>query len=76
MGIFGWSYPPGCNGPPECPDPPPESEAMYELLESAGVDQETIDKACEIVESLVARANEECPQCLQRMAEAEEKGNA
>lgn len=61
--------------PPEPPDPPQESLDMCEMLEAAGVDQETIDKACKIVESLCADVanykNRECPQCEARQTALE-----
>src|SRR5262249_53569975 len=31
--IFGWSYPPGCSGPPEEPPIPKEAEEIWMLLE-------------------------------------------
>lgn len=31
--LFGWSYPPGCSGPPEGPEPMPESEHVAEIFE-------------------------------------------
>ncbi len=71
--LFGWSYPPGCSGPPEEPAPHPKSEEMYDLLERAGCSQEVIDSACEIVEELAALSERECPYCEQRRAEEERK---
>lgn len=35
----GSNYPPGCSGPPECPEPSPESEAACEMLEAVGADE-------------------------------------
>lgn len=71
MGIFGWSYPPGCSGLPEdnMPDPHPKSVEMYSLLEAAGVDQSVIDKACQIVDDLAAEIGIECPRCVERAVE-------
>lgn len=70
MGIFGWSYPPGCSGPPDddCPGPHPSEEQLDELLTGAGVDPAIVDKACEIlggvVKQLLAEQAKECPVCL------------
>jgi len=65
MGKFGWSYPPVCSGPPEGPEPHPDSERVAEILEAAGVDQGVIDQVCAIVDALAAQALRECPQCLE-----------
>lgn len=46
---------------------------MYELLKKAGVPQDVIGKACEIVEELAINAERECPQCLERFAKDQEK---
>lgn len=73
--IFGWSYPHGCSWPPDdyMPDPHPKSEELYALLEQAGVPQDIIDKACELIYSaadeLEADRNRDCPACLAREAE-------
>jgi len=48
--IFGWSYPPGCSGPPEGPDPSELEEKIYGLLEEAGISQEYLDKICNLIE--------------------------
>lgn len=48
--IFGWSYPPGCSGPPEGPNPSELEEKIYALLEEAGVSQEYLDKICILIE--------------------------
>ena len=68
MGIFGWTYPAGCNGPPEEPDAPPQSFEVYDLLEAAGCDQDVIDKACKLVEQAYygGMKDAECPVCLER----------
>lgn len=71
--IFGWSYPPGCSGPPESPDPHPKSDEMYALLESAGAAPELIDKATKIVDNLAAELERGCQECAKREAEAETK---
>lgn len=47
--IFGWSYPPGCSGPPEYPDPSPLEDAIYGLMEDAGFDDKAIDSVLEKV---------------------------
>ena len=62
--IFGWSYPPGCSGPPDGDDCiSPESEEVCLLLESASVDQSVIDKVTAIVDELAVRAVAECSRC-------------
>jgi len=48
--LFGWSYPPGCSGPPEGPDPSELEEKIYGLLEEAKISQEYIDKICILIE--------------------------
>ncbi len=45
MGIFGWSYPPGCSGPPEGPDPSPESEEVYRILEETVGEYDALKEA-------------------------------
>lgn len=65
MGKFGWSYPPGCSGPPEGPEPHPDSERVAEILDAAGVDQGVIDQVCAIVDALGAQTLRDCPQCLE-----------
>jgi len=57
--IFGWSYPPGCSGPPEEPDyvpircsncnyqlknNPDRSEDVEILMQCSGVDQEFLER--------------------------------
>lgn len=73
MADFGWSYPPGCSGPPEEPDLPPEAERVWEILERAEVDEEIIEQVNSIVIDLVVRADKECPQCLERWAQEEQR---
>lgn len=73
--IFGWDLPPGCSiGDIERHfgggDPSPESEKVYELLENAECDQDLIDKVCDIVDGLAAKAYADCPQCERRADEA------
>jgi hypothetical protein len=72
--VFGWSYPPGCSGPPgDDYVPSKESEEAYVLLENAEVDQGIIDKVCEIVDRL---ADRQCAECIRRQNEAEAKFDA
>jgi hypothetical protein len=42
--IFGWSYPPGCSGPPEGDDPTPLQEAVWELCEKRGLAAPAIER--------------------------------
>ncbi len=50
--VFGWSYPPGCSGPPEeGRDPSPLSEAVFKLLEDAGMPQEKIDEITDKIDA-------------------------
>lgn len=64
MGLFGWSYPPGCSGPPEDQEPHPKSEEAQLIMENAGVDQEVINKIIKIIDDLAVEATRECPRCL------------
>lgn len=49
--VFGWSYPPGCSGPPdEGRDPSPLSEAVYKLLEGEDMPQDKIDTIMTIID--------------------------
>ena len=73
MGLFGWSYPPGCSGPPEEPEPHPKYVEAWEIMESAGVDESVIEKVCGIIGELAIAADRECPQCLKAWAMAEQK---
>jgi hypothetical protein len=43
MGKFGWSYPPGCSGPPEDREPSPVSEAIYSAIDDAGYSDEAVE---------------------------------
>lgn len=71
--IFGWSYPPGCSGPPDdYDDVSPQSEEVYVILEEADCKQEVIDAVCKIVDNL-AYAAANCPECNKRAIEAEVK---
>ena len=52
-GMFGWSYPPGCSGPPD-EDGPPISEleeSVLSLLEDAGVSAETCDAVMKLIDA-------------------------
>jgi hypothetical protein len=69
--IFGWSYPPGCSGPPEYPDPPKPAEDVWVILEEAGVDQAIIERVDEIVMKLCEQIARDCPACEKRAAEQE-----
>jgi len=53
MGIFGWSYPPGCTGPPDddFPDPSPLVEEVLARLEAADVPAEVCDKVVSLIEA-------------------------
>lgn len=77
MGIFGWDLPPGCSirdiERQAGPDPSPESEEVYEILDNAEVNQTVIDKVCAIVDRLALK---ECPVCIQKQNEAETKAQA
>ena len=76
MGKFGWDLPPGCTmGDIEQHfgggDPSPESDQVFELLETAEVAQDLIDKVCEIVDTLAYKAAN-CKECIRRQeAEAD-----
>ena len=74
---FGGSYLPGCSGPPDEPDPPPESVEVWDILEEAGVDEAVIERVCEVVERLAISASSECPRCLDlAVAQAEADARA
>lgn len=73
MGLFGWSYPPGCSGPPEEPDIHPKELEAMEIMEAAGVDEAVIERVCGIISELAIAADRECPQCLKAWAMAEQK---
>lgn len=68
--VFGWSYPPGCSGPPEYPDPAPQSLEVWGILEGAGVDESVIETVIEIVDGLAEKAAN-CPECARQRREAE-----
>lgn len=76
MSKFGWSYPPGCSGPPDDDVSVSEEEIQVrELLENALVDEEIIDQVEKIVGGVVEKylweRDKECPRCLERVAEEE-----
>lgn len=74
MGKFGWSYPPGCSGPPDDEyESSPESDEVCGLLNEAGIDIAIIDKVCEIIDRLAYR---ECEKCTREQNEAEAKMEA
>lgn len=74
MGLFGWSYPPGCNCVPddEIEDEHPAESDLRELLESKGVDGDVCDKACDILAKVVSELRRlekaDCPVCLEAMS--------
>ena len=68
--VFGWSYPPGCSGPPDdWQDMHPLSEKVFTLLEERGVEQSVIDEVVKGIEELAGLAYRECPHCEARAAE-------
>lgn len=73
MGKFGWSYPPGCSGPPEEPGMHPKSEEVWEILEKAEVSEEVITQVTAIVDELAILSEKECTFCLDRLAAEELK---
>ena len=76
MGLFGWSYPPGCSGPPDDSYPEyPEMDEVCAILEKAGCSQDAIDEVCEIVTNLCVKADaqQECPHCTERMLKEEKE---
>jgi hypothetical protein len=59
MSKFGWSYPAGCDGPPDNGNRPSELvETIGALLEDAGIDTETNDAIFALVEAAEARLAE------------------
>lgn len=57
---FGWSYPPGCSGPPDDGyDPSALQIAVLELLEAAEIDTKTNDKIVELI--MAAEAKRDSP---------------
>jgi hypothetical protein len=64
--LFGWSYPPGCSGPPDYPDPPKESQEIQEILEDySNLPPHIIDRIIYIVDELCVKASQ-CPECERR----------
>ena len=56
--MFGWSYPPGCSGPPEDDYMPSNLvEKVLVLLEDAGVPTETNDEIVKLIEDWEASGN-------------------
>jgi len=71
--IFGWSYPPGCSGPPDGDDCiSPESENAWNILEAAGIDDDVISQVVAIIDDLATRAAADCPRCMAIADAAEE----
>ena len=70
--IFGWSYPPGCSGPPTDDGAAlsPQSEEVYCILEDVGCEQKVIDGVVKIVDDLADLAAH-CPRCEKQRNEAE-----
>jgi hypothetical protein len=50
--IFGWSYPPGCSGPPEDEPVHPVIDELYDVMYDK-VDDFIIDQVVEIVNKLI-----------------------
>lgn len=71
MTNFGWSYPPGCSGPPEDFEPDEWSSEVIDILTEAEVDQEVIDRVAKIVIDLAILATADCPRCEKAAFEAE-----
>lgn len=69
--IFGWSYPPGCSGPPEDPPQSVLAEEVWVLLEDAHVDQATIERIDAAIYELEAKAEAPCPVCERKAIEDE-----
>lgn len=69
--IFGSSYPPGCSGPPEGPEPSPQSQDVWNILEAASVDESIIERVTKIVDELAEQAAADCSACQKRANEAE-----
>jgi hypothetical protein len=67
--MFGWSYPPGCNGPPEDNVMSPDAEKAWAILEKEGVEESIIEQICSIIDSLHIKAHADCPRCLSKFAE-------
>jgi hypothetical protein len=53
MGRFGWSYPPGCSGPPgdDAGAVSDLQEAVLGLLEDAGIPTETNDAIMKLIDA-------------------------
>ena len=51
MADLGWSYPAGCSGPPDgAPEPSELQDALWQLLEDAGMPEDEAVKVCKLVE--------------------------
>jgi hypothetical protein len=63
MSKFGWSYPPGCSGPPDDPEPSQLQEEVLALLEEAGIDSRINDQIMNlIIEAEIRLAAKEPPK--------------
>lgn len=69
MSIFGWSYPPGCSGPPEAPEPSAQSQEVHEILEDVIIAYERLREAMQTYPewtedgSGTQYGSDECPHC-------------
>ena len=55
--IFGWSYPPGCSGPPDDKPASELVENVLELLEEAGVPDAINDEVVKLIEEWETESN-------------------
>lgn len=71
--IFGWSYPPGCSGPPDdMPEGSPLVDELLGALEDAGVPTEINDKIVKMVEVWETERDRQLDESMQ--AEYEKEG--
>jgi hypothetical protein len=74
MSIFGYSYPPGCSGPPDDEESISQTrEDIWQKLEDVGVSEELLTFVDKRLRDLEILAERECPVCLQRHVEELEK---
>ena len=67
MSMFGWSYPPGCSGPPDDDvNLPPEIEQLLVDMEEMGLDTAFNDRVMKIIDGLLSETRRECSRCLDR----------
>lgn len=71
MSMFGWSYPAGCSGPPDAPEPDPWSAEIGEMLANVEIEQDVIDRVVKIVSKLAAETLRACPVCEKAAVERE-----